>query len=104
MKFCKQCERAIKKKIVENRIIFKCICGYLENTDPEDVLINHDTLTSNENPEMYHNLIHFAPFDRTNELIKQDCPNCGLDYFTQIRVGSSEIIIYKCKCGYKIIN
>lgn len=105
MKFCKQCGRAIKKKITESQIIFKCMCGYIADTSPEDVLISSNILTSSESLEMYHNLIHFAPFDRTNELIKFPCPNCGLDYITQIRVGSSEIIIYRCKCGFtKIIN
>jgi DNA-directed RNA polymerase subunit M/transcription elongation factor TFIIS len=103
MKFCSVCNRSIKKKIIVGSVIFKCICGNTEPTLPSDVSIDDSQLGSTQTIEMYNNLIDLAPFDRTNQLIKKDCPNCGLDYLTQIRVGSSEIIIYRCKCGYKKI-
>ena len=85
-------------------IVFNCICGYTEKTEPEDVLISNITLNSTETTEMYNNLIELAPFDRTTQLISLDCPNCGVDYMSQIRVGMSEIIVYRCKCGYKKIG
>jgi DNA-directed RNA polymerase subunit M/transcription elongation factor TFIIS len=103
MKFCNKCGRAIKKKISMGNVIFKCVCGSIEESNSEDVLISNITIGTNETTEMYNNLIEFAPFDRTNQLIQMNCPLCGRDYMTQIRVGSSEIIIYRCKCGYKKI-
>jgi DNA-directed RNA polymerase subunit M/transcription elongation factor TFIIS len=105
MKFCSICSRTIKKNISMGNVIFKCVCGNIEKTLPEDSLISDPTISENETMGMYDNLIEFAPFDRTNQLIKMDCPTCGLDYLTQIRVGTSEVIIYRCKCGYKkIVN
>lgn len=101
MKFCSICNRAIKKRIVMGSVLFKCECGNAEETNPEDVLISNITTNTTETTEMYNNLIDLAPFDRTNQLIKEICPTCGLDYLTQIRVGTSEIIVYRCKCGYK---
>lgn len=104
MKFCSNCNRAIKKRITMGVVVFKCVCGYSEETKPEDVLISNITINSTETTEMYNNLIELAPFDRTTQLVKLDCPNCGRDYVSQIRVGTSEIIVYRCKCGYKKIK
>lgn len=101
MKFCSKCNRSIKKKIVLGSVLFKCICGNVEETKDEDVLISNITINSTETTEMYNNLIELAPFDRTTQLVKLYCPQCGRDYLSQIRVGTSEIIIYRCKCGYK---
>jgi len=104
MKFCSTCDRAIKKRIIAGNVVFKCVCGNTEESRPEDVLISSITLHTAETTEMYNNLIELAPFDRTTQLIKADCPNCGLDYLSQVRVGTSEIIVYRCKCGYKKVN
>lgn len=104
MKFCKHCNRAIKKRILLGQVVFKCVCGNLEETKPDDVLISNITLNHTETTEMYNNLIELAPFDRTTQLINLDCPDCGRDYVSQIRVGTSEIIVYRCKCGYKKIG
>ena len=104
MKFCSSCNRAIKKRIVMGAVVFNCVCGNSEESKPEDVLISNITLNYTETTEMYNNLIELAPFDRTTQLIKFDCPNCGRDYVSQIRVGTSEIIVYRCKCGYKKVG
>lgn len=103
MKFCSRCERNIKKEIVSGAVIFKCVCGNIEKTNPEDVLISNVTTTNIDTVEMYRNLIDSAPFDRTTQLIKKDCPKCGLDYLSQLRLGTAEIIVYRCKCGYEKI-
>ena len=104
MKFCTKCDRAIKKRIISGSVVFRCICGNVEETRPEDVLISSITVNTTETTEMYNNLIELAPFDRTTQLISFDCPSCGRDYISQIRIGSSEIIVYRCKCGYKKIG
>jgi len=103
MKFCSVCQRAIKKRIFNDKIVFKCVCEHIEPTNDEDVLISSGITKELPNIEKYDKLIYFAPFDRTNQLVYKDCPDCGLDYLTQIRIGENEIIIYRCKCGYKLI-
>jgi hypothetical protein len=50
---------------------------------------------------MYRRLIETAPHDRTNQVVKLDCPKCGLDYAVQIRVGDAEVVIRVCKCGHE---
>lgn len=104
MKFCKCCQRFIKKQIIVGSIIYKCVCTNVEDNTPEDVLISNFTTEDTQSIDMYDNLIEFAPFDRTNQLIKKDCPNCGLDYLTQLRISGIEIVVYRCKCGYKYIK
>lgn len=103
MKFCSVCERAIKKRIVSGSVLFQCKCNNIEETNPEDILISNITTANIDTVEMYSNLIDSAPFDRTTQLIQKNCPTCGLDYLSQIRLGSSEIIVHRCKCGYKEI-
>lgn len=103
MKFCSLCQRVIKKRIDNDRILFECICGNIEETTEEDVLISSGITKELPSIEKYEKLIYFAPFDRTNQLVYKDCPKCGLDYLTQLRIGENEIIIYRCKCGYKQI-
>jgi predicted RNA-binding Zn-ribbon protein involved in translation (DUF1610 family) len=101
MKFCTLCKRSIRRKISGGNVIYKCYCGKVEPTLPEDVMIGNLTLLSTEKTtEMYDNLITLAPFDRTNQLDPKQCPNCGLDYMTRLRIGTSETTIYRCKCGY----
>lgn len=101
MKFCTKCGRAIKKRIISGLVTFICVCENVEKTNPEDLLINNVTTTNTETIEMYETLIKVAPYDRTNQLVKEDCPNCGLDYLAQVRIGTSETIIYVCDCGYE---
>jgi DNA-directed RNA polymerase subunit M/transcription elongation factor TFIIS len=104
MKFCSRCFRCIKNSKSPKFIVYKCKCDHIEPTEPEDLLILSETTANTETTEMYNNLIELAPFDRTNQLVKKDCPDCGLDYLTQLRIGPSEIIIYRCKCGYREIK
>lgn len=80
-------------------IVFQCVCGTTEPGHPEDARIAGAVLGAGETTEMYQRLIHTAPFDRTNQLVRRQCAECGRDYMTQIRVGEAEVIVYKCKCG-----
>ena len=56
---------------------------------------------ASETTEMYRGFIETAPHDRTNQVVKLDCPKCGLDYAVQIRVGDAEVVIRVCKCGHE---
>lgn len=84
-------------------VVFRCACGAEEPGDPADARIASVILGVSETIEMYDNLIRSAPFDRTNQRVKRNCDECGLDYMTEIRVGPAETPIYRCKCGYKHI-
>jgi len=103
MKFCSRCQHFIKKQIILGEVVFQCVCSNREESTDEDVLINSSNTEETNSIEMYNNLIEFAPFDRTNQLVQKDCPQCGLDYMTQLRIGEKEIVVYRCKCGYKKI-
>jgi hypothetical protein len=81
-------------------VSFICFCGVREEGAPEDARIAGDVLNAGETEEMYRRLIRNAPFDRVNKQVKRDCPKCGLDYMTQIRVGAREVVLWICKCGY----
>ncbi len=85
-------------------VVFRCPCGIEEPGRPEDARIGGAVLGAGETTEMYRRLIQTAPFDRTNQLVRRSCPDCGRDYMTQIRVGDAEVIIYKCKCGHEEVG
>ena len=99
MRFCNNCGRAMIRDPSSGTVVFRCPCGVEEKGAPEDARISGAVLGAGETTEMYRLLIKTAPFDRTNQLVARLCPDCGLDYMTQIRVGDSETIVYKCKCG-----
>jgi len=101
MRFCRNCDRAMIRDPSSGVVVFRCPCGVEETGDPEDARISGAVLGAGETTEMYRLLIRTAPFDRTNQLVQRPCPDCGLDYMTQIRVGVSEVILYKCKCGHE---
>jgi predicted RNA-binding Zn-ribbon protein involved in translation (DUF1610 family) len=82
-------------------VVFRCPCGVEEKGDPSDARVSGAVLGAGETTEMYRRLIQTAPYDRTNQLVRRPCPDCGLDYMVQIRVGDAEVIIYKCKCGFE---
>lgn len=101
MRFCQNCGRSMTRDPSSGRVVYRCACGAEEPGGPEDARVFGQVLGAGETTEMYRLLIKTAPFDRTNQLVARDCPNCGLDYMTQIRVGEAEVIVYKCKCGHE---
>ena len=96
MKFCPNCERVMIRRA---GLMFECSCGEKLMGDPSDAQIASSK--EGETIEMYRSLIKNAAFDQTNQFVKKDCPQCHRDYMVQLRIGPSEKIIYKCKCGYE---
>ncbi len=80
---------------------YRCVCGTEVPGQPVDARISGSVFGASETAQRYDRLIRSAPFDRTNKVVKQDCPNCGLDYMFQIRVGDAEVIVTRCKCGHE---
>lgn len=101
MRFCPTCGRSMLRDSSTGSVMFNCSCGTTEPGLASDARIFGATLGAGETTEMYRRLIQSAPFDRTNQLVNKNCPECGLDYVVQIRVGDAEVIVYKCKCGYE---
>lgn len=100
MKICPQCERTMERVIAVDKIIFRCFCGTEIAGGPEDARIASHVYHAGETADKYQKLILNSPHDRTNQQVRKDCPQCGLDYLTQLRIGPEEVIIYTCKCGY----
>lgn len=100
MEFCNNCGRTMVRDFSTGAVVFRCACGEEKKGAPEDARTAGAVLGASETAAMYGQLIRTAAGDRTNQLVLRDCPECGLDYMFQIRVGDAEVIVYKCKCGY----
>jgi hypothetical protein len=85
-------------------VVFRCPCGVEQPGGPGDARISGGIIGGSNTTIMYSRLIQTAPEDRTVQLVGLPCPDCGLDYAAQIRVGESEEIIYRCKCGREVLG
>jgi len=101
MRFCPNDGRSMVRDPSSGVVVFRCPCGVEETGAPEDARVGGAVLGAGETTEMYRLLIRTAPFDKTDKMVLRDCEDCGRDYQVQIRVGESETIIYKCKCGHE---
>jgi predicted RNA-binding Zn-ribbon protein involved in translation (DUF1610 family) len=99
MPFCATCNRALALDAASGAAVFRCACGAAVAGAPADARVGGAVLGAGETEGMYHNLIRTAAFDPTNQRVARWCPACGLDYVVQIRIGESETVVYKCKCG-----
>lgn len=102
MRFCKIDGRAMRRNPASGAIEFICTsCQTVEKGSAADARVSGAIHGASETTEMYRRLIETAPHDRTNQVVKLDCPKCGLDYAVQIRVGDAEVVIRVCKCGHE---
>lgn len=100
MHVCEKCGLAMRRVLGPEGIYFRCACGETVPGGPEDARLSGAVLHAGETAGRYDKLIRNSAFDRTAQQVKKDCPRCGLDYMTQVRVGENEFIVYTCKCGY----
>jgi predicted RNA-binding Zn-ribbon protein involved in translation (DUF1610 family) len=91
----------MKRITMSGQVSFTCQCGETINGSARDAKIGGKVLGKGESLELYQSVINTAAHDRVNHLVYKDCPECGLDYMAQLRLGSEENIVYVCKCGYK---
>ena len=99
MNFCKQCQSILTKEIRQDgSISFICSCLTEQPGIPADTLIYEEFLGP---VDVAHRevFIENSPYDPAGAVIKRDCPQCGLDFMTLIRVGQAESVIYTCTCG-----
>lgn len=97
MKICSKCRRVIKKTIVNNIVVFDCICGNKETALPEDVLIGGTNDISHDIPT--NRFYEYSSLDPPVQKVLKMCVKCGRNYMSQVRMGD-EIIMYTCKCGH----
>jgi DNA-directed RNA polymerase subunit M/transcription elongation factor TFIIS len=99
MSFCDNCEHLMNREILSGQIIFVCgSCGTSAIGKKHQLLINSGNPPQNETKDKFKNIIKFAPEDPVNQVIRQECDNCGRDYMIQLRLGDIEAIIKICKC------
>lgn len=101
MQFCPMCESHMEKTTGSGAVHFQCKCLLdLVGTD-EDTLMSEMYLEATESNLKHEVFIDNAPFDTAGNIVKKDCPDCGLDFLTLIRIGTQEQVIYVCTCGYR---
>ena len=104
MKFCPACSQVMTRDPSSGAVLYRCLfCGEVEEGAPMDARIKGGTLNGGgDSIEMYQNIILSAPFDRVNQVVLRDCPECGLDTMAHVRVSADEVVIYRCTCGYQV--
>lgn len=101
MKFCEKCGEVMQKSTPPTGgIIFQCKCQQIAGGD-DDTLMDEGHLETSESTLRHVVFIENAPFDPAANITRKDCPKCGLNYLTMIRIGVNEVTMYSCSCGYK---
>jgi hypothetical protein len=49
--------------------------------------------------ERYQMIIERAPYDPAGKTVPVECPACGLQYMSLVRIGVSATTLYTCSCG-----
>ena len=99
MRICDVCGKSMKRETRTGKIMFTCVCGEIVEGTDKDTQISVGVVGGGETRVMYRHLLRNAAHDPVNQLVKRDCKKCGLDYMTQVRIGSREVVVYLCKCG-----
>ena len=101
MKFCDQCGQIMKKEpLITGRVVFQCKCQRIEG-GRDDTLMDFGQLETTDSTLQHEVFIDNSAFDPAANIVKKDCPECGLDYLRIIRVGINEVTMYTCTCGYR---
>ena len=101
MKFCPECKSVMAKTTTSTgEIVFLCHCQVTVKGNNDDTLMASGGGTGQS--DLKHAvMIDNSPFDLAGNKIKRDCPLCGVDFLTLVRVGANEITMYTCSCGYR---
>lgn len=104
LRFCNQCESVMTKSTSATGIIvFQCRCQLTEEGQPDDTLMAEEFLETAESNQKHEVFIENSPYDPAGNIVMKDCPQCGLNFLTMIRVGSAELTIYRCSapCNFR---
>lgn len=90
----------MERDTTSGSIVYKCpSCMQTVPGDDWDARISGGVLSAEETTALYDKVIYNSAHDRTNQLVRKDCKDCGRDYMAQLRVGDNEVIVHTCKCG-----
>lgn len=108
MNFCDLCgAKMTRTPTPDGRVVFVCACLNQIDGTPADTRFEciYYGDAAKKSVEMKHkDLIFNAPFDHAANIVMKDCPDCGLDFVTLLRIGSAETTMYTCSCGWKSNN
>lgn len=91
-----------KATSAQGTIIFQCRCQLSVEGNPEDTLMASGQLETTADTSSIHSaFVEAAAYDPAGNIVKKDCPNCGLDFMTMIRIGIAQTTIYVCSCKYQ---
>lgn len=99
MRFCTECQSHLNKSTATGTIIFHCRCMAQYPGNPEHTLMSEGYLEASESNMKHETFIENSPYDPVRNIVLKDCPDCGLNFMTMIRVGSQELMIFVCDCG-----
>mgnify|MGYP001608147708 CR=1 FL=1 len=99
MQFCSECDSIMLRNTADGRVRFICKCGNTKDGGPGDLRVGGSNVDPTTSLEMYDTMLRPAANDPINQKVKRKCLTCGLDYMTVVRVTTSEIVIFLCKCG-----
>ena len=102
MKFCPQDDRIMTKQTGTGYPVFKCECGYTEQGTSEDTLIREWNFATSASDSKYEIIIDNSPFDLAANVVKEDCPQCGIKYLNRTIIGPDAVTKYVCSCGFRI--
>lgn len=102
LKFCPECDSMMTKSTsVLGNIVFQCRCQISIDGSRDDTLMAEEYLETGGSDLKHEVFIENAPFDAAAHVVFKDCPNCGLNFMTMIRVGVNESTLYACRCNFR---
>ena len=101
MKFCIECQLLLTPYTTEGDLVFKCKCGKIYPSDPDDSLRYEEILDVSKSTDKYKIFIDNSAFDPTGNKVLIPCKECNMPYLTLIYIGEQETAMYTCTCGKK---
>ena len=102
MRFCEMCSSVMTKSTSSvGVIVFQCRCGLTEDGKPDDTMMYEEYLETAESNLKHDVFIENSSHDDAAHIVLKDCPGCGLNFLTMIRIGKSESCMYTCTCDYR---
>lgn len=101
MVFCTNCNSVMRISIPDSgNVIFNCVCAKTKKGDPKDSRIFGAVLNAGESVEL--NQEYLRSRDPIAKKVLKPCEKCGIQYQSEIRITSAEVVLYKCECGHII--
>jgi DNA-directed RNA polymerase subunit M/transcription elongation factor TFIIS len=100
MKFCPECQSLMSKTTTPSgNILFHCRCQLVIDGGDDDSLMAEQYLETAESNHKHDVFIENSPYDQAGNIIEIDCPDCGLNFMTMVRIGVRETVMYTCSCS-----